>query len=239
MAGEAFDLAETLQTPVFVMLDLDLGMNYWMSEPFEYPKKPFRRGKVLSAADLERLGGFGRYEDVDGDGICYRTLPGTKSQKAAYFTRGTGHNEKAQYSERPTDWVRNMDRLTRKFETARGMVPTPIIDRSEGADIGLIACGTSDYAIVESRDQLLNEHNLRTSYLRPRAFPFNSELEDFVRRHDRTYIIDQNRDGQLYQLVQMDLPAELHTKLRSVCYYGGMPLDARTVTDEILEQEGV
>jgi 2-oxoglutarate ferredoxin oxidoreductase subunit alpha len=119
------------------------------------------------------------------------------------------------------------------------MVPPPIIDRIEGSDVGVIACGTSDYAVVESRDQLLNEHNLKTSYLRPRAFPFNSELEDFVRRHDRTYIIDQNRDGQLYQLVQMDLPAELHTKLRSVCYYGGMPLDARTVTDEIMEQEVV
>ena len=239
MTIQAFDLAEQLQTPVFVMLDLDLGMNYWMAEPFDYPKKPFERGKVLSAEDLERMGGFSRYEDVDGDGICYRTLPGTKSHKAAYFTRGTGHNERAQYSERPADWVRNMDRLTRKFETARSKVPAPIIDRMEGADIGIIACGTSDYSIVESRDQLLNEHSLRTSYLRPRSFPFNHDLEEFIRRHDRTYIIDQNRDGQLYQLVQMELPAELHTKLRSVCYYGGMPLDARTVTDEIMEQEGL
>jgi 2-oxoglutarate ferredoxin oxidoreductase subunit alpha len=239
MTMAAFDLAEELQTPVFVMLDLDLGMNYWMAEPFQYSKKPFQRGKVLSAKDLERMGGFGRYEDVDGDGICYRTLPGTKSYKAAYFTRGTGHNERAQYSERPVDWVRNMDRLVRKFETARRMVPSPIIDRMEGAEIGIIACGTSDYSVVESRDQLLNENSLKTSYLRPRAFPFSREVEEFIRRHDRTYVIDQNRDGQLWQLLQMETPAELHTRLRSVRYYGGMPLDARTVTDEIIEQEGL
>jgi 2-oxoglutarate ferredoxin oxidoreductase subunit alpha len=239
MTIEAFDLAEELQTPVFVMLDLDLGMNFWMAEPFQYSKKPFRRGKVLSAEDLNRLGGFNRYEDVDGDGICYRTLPGTRHMKAAYFTRGTGHNERALYSERPIDWVRNMDRLTRKFETARGMVPGPIIDRTEGAEIGIIGCGTSDYSIVESRYQLRDEHNLRTSYLRPRAFPFNQEVEDFIRRHDRVYVIDQNRDGQLWQLLQMETPTELHVKLRSVRYYGGIPLDARTVTDEILEQEGL
>jgi 2-oxoglutarate ferredoxin oxidoreductase subunit alpha len=239
MTGQAFDLAEELQTPVFVMLDLDLGMNYWMAEPFEHPKKPFRRGKVLTARDLERMNGFARYEDVDGDGICYRTLPGTKHNKAAYFTRGTGHNERAQYSERPVDWVRNIDRLGRKFEMARSMVPTPVIDRTEGAEIGVIGCGTSDYAIIESCDQLSNEHSIRTSYLRLRAFPFNQEVEDFIRRHDRTYVIDQNRDGQLWQLLQMETPAELHTRLRSVRYYGGMPLDARTVTDEIMEQEGL
>jgi 2-oxoglutarate ferredoxin oxidoreductase subunit alpha len=221
------------------MLDLDLGMNYWMAKPFEYPQGPFRRGKVLTAKDLERLGGFARYEDVDGDGICYRTLPGTNSHKAAYFTRGTGHNERAQYSERPADWVRNMDRLARKFETARGMVPAPAVDRVEGAEIGIIGCGTSDYSIVESRDQLADEHSLRTSYLRVRAFPFSLQVEDFIRRHDRTYVIDQNRDGQLWQLLQMETPAELHTRLRSVRYYGGMPLDARTVTDEIIHQEGL
>jgi 2-oxoglutarate ferredoxin oxidoreductase subunit alpha len=185
------------------------------------------------------MNGFARYEDVDGDGICYRTLPGTKHNKAAYFTRGTGHNERAQYSERPVDWVRNIDRLGRKFEMARSMVPTPVIDRTEGAEIGVIGCGTSDYAIIESCDQLSNEHSIRTSYLRLRAFPFNQEVEDFIRRHDRTYVIDQNRDGQLWQLLQMETPAELHTRLRSVRYYGGMPLDARTVTDEIMEQEGL
>ena len=126
MGIEAFDLAEEFQTPVFVMSDLDLGMNNWMADPFPYPEKPIQRGKVLSAEDLEKLGGFGRYQDVDGDGIGYRTLPGTNHPAAAYFTRGSGHNEKAQYSERPDDYVNNLDRLTRKFETARHVVPAPV-----------------------------------------------------------------------------------------------------------------
>ena len=237
MAVQAFDLAEELQTPVFVMLDLDLGMNYWMAKPFDYPAEPFKRGKVLNAEDLDRLGGFGRYEDVDGDGVCYRTLPGTKHRSAAYFNRGTGHDEKAQYSERPADWVQNMDRLGRKFETARTKMPLPVIDEAEGAEIGLIACGTSDHAISESRGQLSDEHAMKTSYLRLRAFPFNKDLSRFILDHKRVYVIDQNRDGQLRDLILRDIPVELADRVQSVRHYDGLPLDARTVTDEIVRQE--
>ena len=239
MAGQAFDLAEELQTPIFVMLDLDLGMNYWMADKFEYPTKPLNRGKVLDSEDLDRRGVFERYRDVDGDGICYRTLPGTENPLAAYFTRGTGHNEAAQYSERPDDWTRNMDRLARKFKTARAKMPAPEIDEVEEASIGLIVCGTTHFAAVESREQLSSEHGLRTSYLRVRGFPFNRDIIDFIRGHDRLYIVDQNRDGQLLQLIRADCPAEMVSRLRSVRYYGGLPVDSRTITDSILEQEGL
>src|SRR5215470_6558594 len=158
LAIEAFDLAEKFQTPVFVLSDLDLGMNNWMADPFKYPEKPIARGKVLSEEDIQRLGGFSRCKDLDGDAIPYRTLPGTKQPQAAYFTRGSGHNEKAQYSERPDDYVANMDRLARKFETVRTKVPPPAVDLNEKAKIGLIAFGSSHYAVEESRDQLRNEY---------------------------------------------------------------------------------
>src|SRR6202000_750942 len=162
MAQSAFDLAEQLQTPVFVMSDLDLGMNNWMSEPFSYPEKPLDRGKVLSAEELTKLGEWGRYKDVDGDGSPYRTLPGTDHPLAAYFTRGSGHNEKAQYTERPDDYFNNMERLNRKFETARSLVPRPEVIQSGKAEIGLIAFGTSDFATRESRDQLREEYKIGT-----------------------------------------------------------------------------
>ena len=239
MTGQAFDLAEELQTPVFVMMDLDLGMNYWMAGEFEYPRKPFKRGKVLDAADLERLGEFSRYRDVDSDGICHRTLPGTDHPLAAYFTRGTGHNEHAQYSERPADWTRNMQRLNKKFETARSMMPRPKIDVNEDASAGFIGCGTSHWAIVESREQLKNEFDTITSYLRLLAYPFNEDLTDFIRRHHHVYIVEQNRDGQLFELIRSGTPPELVERLRGVRYFGGLPLDARTVTDSVVEQEGL
>jgi 2-oxoglutarate ferredoxin oxidoreductase subunit alpha len=239
MAMQAFDLAEEIQTPVFVMLDLDLGMNYWMAEPFPYPAQPLRRGKVLHAEDLERLGGFGRYKDVDGDGVGYRTLPGTEHPLAAYFTRGSGHNERAGYSERPDDYIRNMDRLARKFETAGRLVPSPVIERTRGARVGLIAAGTTHWALVESRDQLEAEYDLKTGYLRVRAFPFSPEVADFIAAHDRVYVVEQNRDAQLLALLKLELEAELATRLRSVRYYGGLPIDARTITDDIVSQEGL
>jgi 2-oxoglutarate ferredoxin oxidoreductase subunit alpha len=235
---DAFEFAEKFQTPVFVMTDLDLGMNSWMADPFPYPEKPIDRGKVLSAEDLNRLGGFGRYEDVDGDGIPYRTLPGTKHPKAAYFTRGSGHNAKAQYTEREDDYVNNMDRLARKFETMRQFVPAPVVTVNPKAKIGYVASGTSDYAVRESIEQLRDEHNIATSYLRLRAYPFTAELTDFIRRHDRVYVVDQNRDAQWLALMRLELDPELISKLRSVRYYGGLPLDARTLTDEVLAQEG-
>jgi len=156
---KAFDLADRLQTLIFVLSDLDLGMNVWMSKPFDYPDAPIDRGKVLTADDLKRLGHFGRYEDVDGDGIGYRTLPGTDHPLAAYFSRGTGHNPQAVYSERPEDWVENMERLNRKFDTARTLVPKPVVDWVDNAAIGVITYGTSDGCVIESRDRL-REHNI-------------------------------------------------------------------------------
>src|SRR5262245_14526125 len=197
LAVEAFDLSEKVQTPVFVLSDLDLGMNNWMAEPFKYPEKPMARGKILSKEELEKLGGFARYKDVDGDGIGYRTLPGTDHPAAAYFTRGSGHNEKAQYSERPDDYQKNMDRLAHKFEGVRAFAPAPEVV-SNGARIGIIAFGSSHWAIVESRDQLRKESKLETDYLRLRAYPFAREVHQFVERHDHVYVVEQNRDGQMH-----------------------------------------
>ncbi len=239
MAQAAFDLTEQLQTPVFVMSDLDLGMNNWMSEPFAYPEKPLNRGKVLSAEDLTKLGGFARYKDVDGDGVGYRTLPGTDSPIAAYFTRGSGHNEKAQYTERPDDYFNNMERLSKKFETARSLVPRPEIVQTGKSKIGLIAFGTSDFATRESRDQLKKEFNLDTDYLRLRAYPFSREVHEFVASHERIYVIEQNRDAQMLSLLKLDLNAEEIVKLRSIRHFNGLPIDARSVTDDLVTQEGL
>jgi len=237
MAIEAFDLAEEFQTPVFVMSDLDLGMNYWMADPFPYPAKPIVRGKVLTVDDLNRLGAFERYRDVDGDGVCYRTLPGTRHPAAGYFARGSGHNVRAVYSERPEDYVGNMDRLSRKFETARQRVPAPVVEEAENQDVGIIAYGTSHWAVVETLDQLKQEHDLEASYCRVRAYPFRDEVTDFIRRHRRVYVVEQNRDAQLRALLRLDLEAELTRKLRGVLHYSGLPIDARTVTDSIISQE--
>jgi 2-oxoglutarate ferredoxin oxidoreductase subunit alpha len=238
MAIDAFDLAEQFQCPVFVMTDLDLGMNNWMSDAFPYPDKPIRRGKVLTAEDLDKLGGFARYKDVDGDGVGYRTLPGTDHPAGSYFTRGSGHNEKAQYTEREDDYINNMDRLAYKFEVMRKHVPEPVEEIREGAAIGMIAIGTSDYAVRESCDQLQDEYDIRANYMRIKAYPFTSHLADFIRRHERVYVVDQNRDAQLLGLMRLELDADLIARLRSVRYYGGLPLDARTVTGEVIKQEG-
>ncbi len=238
MASDAFDLTEQLQTPVFVMSDLDLGMNNWMSEPFQYPAKPQNRGKVLTAEELQRAGGFARYKDVDGDGVGYRTLPGTDHPGAAWFARGSGHNENAAYSERPDDYANNMDRLTHKFETARALVPKPELVRNNGNDVGIIAYGTSHHAVVETLDQLQNEYGVKADYLRLRAYPFTSETHDFVAAHKRIYMIDQNRDAQMLQLLKLDIAIAEIAKLRSVRHYNGLPIDARSITDNIIVQEG-
>ena len=237
MSMEAFDFAERFQTPVFVLSDLDLGMNSWMTDPFPYPEKPIDRGKVLTAEDLNGAGGFARYKDVDGDGIGYRTLPGTPHPAAAYFTRGSGHNEKAQYTEREDDYRNNMDRLARKFETMRKHVPAPVIARREGAIIGLVCAGSSGFAVAESSDQLWNEYGIATDGLRLRAYPFTDELTAFIERCERVYVVEQNRDAQLLGLMRLEFAPELIAKLRSVRYYSGLPLDARTVTDEVVRQE--
>ncbi len=239
MAQDAFDLAEMFQTPVFINSDLDLGMNNWMADPFRYPEKPIVRGKVLSKEDLDRLGSFGRYKDVDGDGIPYRTIPGTPHPSAAYFTRGSGHNEYAAYTEKPEDYTNNVDRLRRKFETLRSHVPPPQITDPPGAKIGLVCCGTSLYAAEESCDQLAREYDIHAGWLRLKAYPFTTELSNFIDSHERVYVIDQNRDAQLLALMRLEMTAEQIAKLRSVRYYGGLPLDARTVTSQIVKQEGI
>ena len=237
LAVEAFDLAERLQTPVFVLTDLDLGMNNWMAEPFQHPDRPLDRGKVLGKEDLERLGGFARYADVDGDGIGWRTLPGTDHPRAGYFTRGTGHDEKAAYSEKSDVFTRNMDRLSRKFDQARQILPPPALCGTGKEKVGIIAYGSSDPAIRESQDQLRDERGLETDYLRVRAWPLARAVLDFVAAHDRVYVVEQNRDGQLGALLKLDLPPEQVTRLRAVAHITGLPLDARSVTDEILEKE--
>ncbi len=238
MATDAFNLAEQFQTLVFVMSDLDLGMNNWMSDPFPYPTTPIKRGKVLSKEDLDRLGGFARYKDVDGDGIGYRTLPGTSHPAAAYFARGSGHNEKAQYSERADDFENNMERLNRKFETARSFVPRPEMLKGTNAKIGIIGYGTSHWGITESRDQLREEYGIETDYLRLRAYPFTREVHEFIEQHEHIYVVEQNRDAQMLSLLKLDVKSELTTRLRSIAHITGLPLDARSITDELTSMEG-
>ncbi len=237
--GAAFDLTERLQTPVFVLLDLDLGMNNWMSDPFAYPDKPQDRGKVLTAADLDRLGGFARYRDVDGDAIGWRTLPGTMHPKAAYFTRGSGHNDAAGYTERPDEYQGVMDRLARKFENARKLVPAPEVTKNGTSKIGFLAYGSTDFALLESLDQIEKEHKLSVDYMRIRAYPFTHEVHDFVASHERVYVVEQDRDAQLASLLKLDIPAEQVVKLRSILHYNGLPPDARTITDEFAAKEGL
>ena len=233
---QAFDLADRLQTPIFVLSDLDLGMNLWISEKFSYPSQPFDRGKILTAEDLDRFREFARYRDVDGDGIAYRTLPGTDHPLAAYFTRGTGHNEHAVYSERPDDWDINIDRIWRKLETARDMLPLPVIHKTNGARIGLIGYGSTDPAIQEARDRLKME-NVSTDYLRIRAVPFAREVETFIKEHDVVYVIEMNTDGQMHKLLQLEVPDQA-TKLHSLTHNNGLPLSARWVVEAVLDREG-
>ena len=239
LGGAAFDLAERLQTPVFVLTDLDLGMNNWMSDQFDYPEKPLDRGKVLTKEDLDKLGGFARYRDVDGDAIGWRTLPGTDHPKAAYFTRGSGHNDAAGYTERPEEYQQVMDRLVRKFESARKLVPAPVVVKNGTSKIGFLAYGTTDFALRESMDQIKKEYGKDVDYMRIRAFPFAHEIHDFVAQHERVYVVEQDRDAQLASLLKLDLPAEQVAKLRSILHYNGLPIDARTITEEFATKEGL
>jgi 2-oxoglutarate ferredoxin oxidoreductase subunit alpha len=233
---EAFDLAERFQTPVFVMSDLDLGMNNWMADPFPYPEKPMDRGKVLRnpeefAAHIAKHKEFARYRDVDGDGVPYRTLPGMiDNPAAAYFTRGSGHTERATYSERPDDYKNNLDRLARKFETARDAVPKPVV-AERGSRIGIIAYGSSDFAVQEARE-LLARKGMATDSMRLRALPFSAEVRGFVAAHDRVYVVDQNRDGQMFSLLSLEVGPDA-AKLRSIRHYDGFPLDAESVIEGV------
>jgi 2-oxoglutarate ferredoxin oxidoreductase subunit alpha len=232
----AFDLAERLQTLVIVLSDLDLGMNQWMTRPFQYPETPMDRGKVLTEEDLDRLKGqWSRYMDVDGDGIPYRTLPGNHHINAAYFGRGTGHNEQAQYTEDPQVWERVLKRIGKKFETARDLVPKPEIDKMDGAKIGIISFGSTEPAILEARHQLFNE-GIPTDYLRLRAIPFAREVGEFIRSHDKNYVIELNRDGQMCKLLILEVP-DRATTLISLAHIDGLPLTAQWVVDAFQAKE--
>jgi 2-oxoglutarate ferredoxin oxidoreductase subunit alpha len=232
----SFDIAEQLQTPVFVLSDLDLGMNQWMTCPFEYPDEPIKRGKILWEEDLDKLDGkFARYRDVDGDGIPYRTVPGNRHPAAPYFTRGTGHDEEAHYSEDSQNWVELLDRLRRKFETARHYVPTPLVESMDGATVGVIGFGSTESAIREARDQLA-EKGLKTDFMRVRAIPLTEEVEEFIGSHEHTYVVEMNRDGQLHKIISLAYP-EYATRLRPVSYLDGLPFTARFVREAILAKE--
>jgi 2-oxoglutarate/2-oxoacid ferredoxin oxidoreductase subunit alpha len=231
---QAFDLAERIQTPVLVLSDLDMGMNQWMSKPFEYPKTPMDRGKVLREEDLEELkGNWGRYLDKDDDGIPYRTLPGNKHAMASYFTRGTGHDEYAKYTEDAETFYRNMQRLKKKYVTAKQYVPKPVIFNGTGARSAVIAYGSTEAAINEARDQLANDHSIQTDFMRVRSFPFAPEVDQFVRKYDQLFVVEMNRDGQLHQLLSLDYPDQV-MKLKSVAFGDGMPASAKWVREGIL-----
>jgi 2-oxoglutarate ferredoxin oxidoreductase subunit alpha len=234
--GRAFDLSERLQSPLLVLSDLDLGMNNWMTGPFEYPSAPFDRGKVLGDAELAKVAKFERYRDVDGDGIPYRTLPGAKDAKGVYFTRGSGHDEAARYTESPEVYERNLDRLKKKMETARTLLPAPEAREVAGAEIGLVAYGSSHPAMLEALDQL-KEAGVNASYLRVRALPLHPDVHAFVRKHARVYVIEQNRDAQLAERLRIECPAKA-AAIRPVLHYSGLPIDARSVTDGVLAHEG-
>jgi len=232
----AFDLAERLQWPIYVLSDLDIGMNQWMCKPFEYPDQPMDRGKILWEEDIEKLSGkWGRYLDVDGDGIPYRTVPGNRHQASAWFARGTGHNEFAVYSEDGGDYERNMARLSKKFNTAKDLVPKPVIDIMERADIGIIAFGSTEPAVMEARHNLA-QSGLETDFLRLRAIPFTTEVTDFIRDHEKVYVVEMNRDGQLHQLLSLEY-APVCAKLISIAHLDGLSMTAQWIEDRIKEKE--
>jgi len=234
---KAFDIAERLQTPVFVLSDLELGMNQWMTTPFKYPDSPMDRGKVLWEEDLERLkGNWKRYLDIDGDGISYRTIPGNRHPKSAYFLRGTGHNETANYSEDASVWKAMMERLKKKYQTARKYVPKPIISRMRGAKIGIVAYGSTDPAVKEAR-HLLKLANINSNFLRLRSLPFTNDTKDFIEHHNKIYIIEMNRDGQLHQLLKIEYPKQA-IKLFSIASSDGLPATAKWITDAIIKEGG-
>ncbi|MDX2159727.1 MAG: 2-oxoacid:acceptor oxidoreductase subunit alpha [bacterium] len=236
----AFDYADRLQTPLFVMSDLDLGMNLWLSDPFDYPEEALDRGKTLDAQALaafiqEHNNEWMRYKDYDGDGIGYRTVPGTDHPRAAYFTRGTGHNEAATYSERGEDWVKNLNRLRHKMEGARDLLPQPIVDQDAGKKIGILSYGSNDPAIAEARD-MLAAVGVQTNYMRVRALPFARSVRDFVLSHDRVYVIENNFDGQMAQILRMEIPEDNRHMISLACG-DTLPISAQWVFDQMMAVE--
>lgn len=231
---KSFDIAERLQTPVFVLSDLDMGMNQWMSKPFQYPDTPMDRGKVLWEKDVEELkGNWGRYRDVDGDAIPFRTIPGNTHALSSYFTRGTGHDENARYTEDSETYVRNMERLARKQQTAKKYVPAPVLRETKGATIGILAYGSTENAILEAQDKLDREHGIKSDFMRLRAIPFTKEVDAFIEKHDQIFVVEMNRDGQMLQILYTEYP-QFATRFRSVAYQDGLPAAAKWVREGIL-----
>jgi 2-oxoglutarate ferredoxin oxidoreductase subunit alpha len=231
---KAFDVAERIQTPVFVLSDLDMGMNQWISKPFKYPDTPMDRGKILLESDLEELkGNWGRYFDADGDGIGHRTFPGNKHPMSSYFTRGTGHDDHARYSEEDDVYLNNMDRLKRKHETAKQYVPAPVFHTMKGAKAGIIAYGSTEAAILEAQHQLEKDHGLATDFMRIRALPFTREVDTFLAKYDQIFIVEMNRDGQMAQILMTEYP-QLAPRFKTIAYGDGMPASAKWVREGIL-----
>ena len=231
---KSFDIAERIQTPVFVLSDLDMGMNQWISKPFEYPDKPMDRGKVLLEKDIEELkGNWGRYLDKDGDGIGYRTFPGNKHPLSSYFTRGTGHDEYAKYTEEADVYLQNMDRLKRKHITAKQYVPAPVLHTMKGATVGIISYGSTEAAVLEAQYQLDKEHDIKTDFLRIRALPFTKEVDAFLAKYDQIFIVEMNRDGQMNQILLTEYP-QYAANFKSVAFGDGMPASAKWVREGIL-----
>jgi len=238
MALAAFDLAERLQTPVFVMLDLDIGMNDWMCPELEWDAA-YRpdRGKVLSRDQIEKLERFHRYLDKDGDGIPYRTLPGTHP-KGSYFTRGSGHNQFGAYTEDSAEYQVVVDRLKRKFETAKGLVPKALIQGGVAGravhEVGIVSLGSCDGAVLEALD-ILRREGVQLDYLRVRAFPFGGEVEDFLAAHRLLFVVEQNRDAQLRSLLTLETAVD-KSKLRSILHYSGLPIFSEVIVSGILQE---
>ncbi len=233
---KSFDIAERLQTPVFVLSDLDMGMNQWMSKPFKYPDVPMDRGKILWDQDIEELkGNWARYLDKDEDGIPYRTVPGNKHPMGAYFTRGTGHDENARYTEDSDTWVRMMDRLKKKFDLGRKYLPKPVLHSTPGATVGIISFGSTESAVLEAMHQLDTQYGIKADFLRVRAVPFTDEVTEFIHKYDQVFVVEMNRDGQMKQILTIEYP-EKATALKSVAYGDGMPASAKWIREGILAQ---
>ena len=233
MTADAFDLAEQLQTPIIMLTDLDLGMNDHISDPYEWNDlRQYKRGKVLSAEDLDTVEKWGRYLDKDGDGVPYRTLPGTHPEKGSYFTRGSSHTEYAAYTESSGEYRKGMERLLKKWDTAKTLVPSSIVYPSKmKSDTGIIFFGTSTYSAEEAMDKLA-EKGVHVDALRLRGFPFDTAFEDFVKSHKQIFVIEQNRDAQLKSLMMIELGTE-SSKLHSVLNFDGMPITADFILGEI------
>jgi 2-oxoglutarate ferredoxin oxidoreductase subunit alpha len=233
---KAFDLAEQLQTPVFILSDLDLGQNQWMTPPFEYPNQPINRGKILWEEDLEKIKNeWGRYLDLDGDHIPYRTVPGNTHPNSAYFARGTGHDDYANYSEKPETWEKNLNRISSKIHSHRHLLPEPVINKGRGVKRALVAFGSTDHAVQEALDNL-KEEGIKLDYLRLRALPLGDTTLNFIRKYERIYVVENNRDGQMHAILSLAVP-EKATDLVSISHIDGLPLSADWIFKEVLAEE--